>query len=124
MPALHLDGAALAGTPQQLLNENVAVLTYLGDAAGANTAVRLCPPEGSPLRYALLNRLGFLASELHKAFGPVFGPLNAAAKQRQKEVRGQWWRRRREWRRGCGVGRREGARGGRRCGLRELGSQP
>jgi glutathione S-transferase len=117
VPALRVDDAAASGGASgggvaqplpQLLNENVAVLMYLGDAAGANAAVRLTPPEGSPLRYALLNRLGFLTSELHKAFGPVFGPLEPAAKERQKEVRG------------CSAGR---ARAGSRERTRERGDR-
>lgn len=53
-----------------LLNENVATLTYLADRGNAN----LAPKEGSKERYAYLNDLGFVASELHPAYGALFNP--------------------------------------------------
>lgn len=53
-----------------ILNENVATLTYLADAGNA----ALSPKEGTPERYHYLNDLGFVASELHPAFGALFNP--------------------------------------------------
>lgn len=53
-----------------ILNENVATLTYLADAGNAG----LSPKEGTPERYRYLNDMGFVASELHPAFGPLFNP--------------------------------------------------
>ncbi len=53
-----------------LLNENVATLTFLADRGNAG----LAPKEGTAERYAYLNDLGFVASELHPAFGALFNP--------------------------------------------------
>jgi glutathione S-transferase len=53
-----------------LLNENVATLTYLADKGNAG----LAPKEGSQERYAYLNDIGFVASELHPAYGALFNP--------------------------------------------------
>lgn len=49
-----------------VLNENIATLSYLADQG-----VGLAPPPG-PGRYAYLNALGFVNSELHPAFGHLF----------------------------------------------------
>lgn len=74
-----------------LLNENVAVLQYLGDKCNESNSVygaRMMPKRGSIEYYKLQNRLGWLASELHKTFGPVFAPnLSNEAKASNKEVR-------------------------------------
>jgi glutathione S-transferase len=53
-----------------LLNENVATLTYLADVGNAG----LAPKDGTPSRYGYLNDVGFVASELHPAFGALFNP--------------------------------------------------
>ncbi|NUO50487.1 MAG: glutathione transferase GstA [Polyangiaceae bacterium] len=53
-----------------ILNENVATLTYLADKGNAG----LAPKEGSQERYAYLNDVGFVASELHPAYGALFNP--------------------------------------------------
>ena len=53
-----------------LLNENVATLTFLADQGNAG----LAPKEGSAERYAYLNDLGFVATELHAAYGVLFNP--------------------------------------------------
>jgi glutathione S-transferase len=71
VPALLLDDGAL-------LTENVALLPFLGDKAGLM-------PDGIG-RYRVLEWIGFLNSELHKSFGPLFGnaPEPEAGKARQK----------------------------------------
>ncbi|WP_420607938.1 glutathione binding-like protein [Novosphingopyxis sp.] len=48
-----------------LLTENPAVLTYLADHYGA-------APSGGR-RYKLLEWLGFIGTEIHGGFGPLFG---------------------------------------------------
>jgi glutathione S-transferase len=53
-----------------VLNENVATLTFLADQGNAG----LAPKEGTAQRYAYLNHLGFVNSELHPAFGVLFNP--------------------------------------------------
>lgn len=69
----------LAFSDGTILNENVATLTYLADAGSAG----LAPKEGSLARYRYLNDLGFVASELHPAFGALFNPtLSDEAKER------------------------------------------
>jgi glutathione S-transferase len=64
-----------------ILNENVATLTYLADTGNA----QLAPKEGTPERYAYLNQLAFVASELHKSVGALFNPaLSPEAREAAK----------------------------------------
>ena len=63
VPALELENG-------EVLTENAVVLQYLGDRAGAD----LLPPMGDFRRYRLLEWLNFIATELHKGFGPFFKP--------------------------------------------------
>ena len=58
VPALELEDGAL-------LTENTAILPYLGDKTG------LMPADGIA-RYRVLEWLGYITSELHKAFTPLF----------------------------------------------------
>src|SRR4051812_28116843 len=58
VPGLELDDGSL-------LTENTAVLPFLGDRAG------LMPPEGMA-RYRALEWIGYISSELHKSFAPLF----------------------------------------------------
>lgn len=58
VPALELEDGVL-------LTENTAILPYLGDRTG------LMPAEGIA-RYRVLEWLGYITSELHKAFTPLF----------------------------------------------------
>jgi len=51
-----------------ILNENGAVLQWIGDHAG----VSICPPSGSNERYMLQNCLNYLSSEVHQSFGILF----------------------------------------------------
>lgn len=73
VPALCLaDGA--------VLTENQAVLPYLADQA-PNSG--LIPAVGSLERYRLQEWLGFIGTELHKSFGPLWNP---AAPEAAKEA--------------------------------------
>ncbi len=64
VPALALDSG-------EVLTETQVVLQYIADqAAGSN----LAPAPGSIERYRLQEWLGFIATELHKGFGPLFKP--------------------------------------------------
>ena len=58
VPALELDDGSL-------LTENTALLPFLGDKAG------LMPADGMA-RYRALEWIGYIASEVHKAFAPLF----------------------------------------------------
>jgi glutathione S-transferase len=64
VPALALDDGAL-------LTENAVVLQYLADLA---PDARLLPPPGTMARWRVLEWLNYIATELHKGFGPLFHP--------------------------------------------------
>lgn len=68
VPALVLDDGTL-------LNENVAVLLYLGDR---KPEAGLVPPAGTPGYYAVVNALAFVSSEMHASFGPLFANVPSA----------------------------------------------
>lgn len=73
VPALVLDDG-------DVLTENVAVLPYL-----ASFEPRLFPESGMAKWHAV-ERLGFVSTELHKAFKPLFDPSAPdEAKQKAKE---------------------------------------
>ena len=61
VPAIELDDG-------ELLTENVAILSYIADRYPALMA------PGPFGRYRLLEMLAYLATELHKAFHPLFDP--------------------------------------------------
>lgn len=63
VPALRLDDG-------QVLTEGAAIVQYIADAKGAD---ELAPRAGTLGRARLQEHLNFVASELHKAFGPLFG---------------------------------------------------
>ncbi|MBV9571639.1 MAG: glutathione transferase GstA [Alphaproteobacteria bacterium] len=62
VPALALDDG---GT----LTENIAILNYLADRSGEKLHT---PRHGTLERYRLEEWLGFITTELHKSFGPLF----------------------------------------------------
>lgn len=64
VPALRLDNG-------EVLTENVAVLQYIADRAPAS---QLAPPVGTLARSRLVEWLGFISSEVHKAVSPMFNP--------------------------------------------------
>lgn len=67
VPALRLEDGSL-------LTEAAAVLQYLGDRAPASG---LLPALGTPERYRVIEWLYFIATELHKAFGPLWNPKSS-----------------------------------------------
>lgn len=77
VPAIALDDGAV-------LTENTAVLQFLADL---KPSAALAPPASSFERYRLQEWLGFINSEIHKSFGPLFNP-NApeATKEAAKEL--------------------------------------
>ncbi len=73
VPALELDDG-------QVLTEGTAIVQYLADQkAGAG----LAPAAGTIERARLQEHLNYVASEFHKAFGPLF---TADANEAQQEV--------------------------------------
>lgn len=75
VPALRLDNG-------ELLTENAVVLQYLGDQAGGF----LLPAAGDFRRYRVLEWLNFVATELHKGFGPFFRPAGEETKQFARDL--------------------------------------
>lgn len=70
VPALQFDDG-------EVLTENVAILGYVADQKPD-----LIPP-GHLGPYRLLEMLSYLASELHKAFHPLFVPRSTEAEKKQ-----------------------------------------
>ena len=69
VPALQFDDG-------EVLTENVAVLSYIADQDPALTV------GGHLGRYRLLEMLAYIASELHKAFHPLFDPKATEAEKK------------------------------------------
>lgn len=79
VPALQLDGPS-----SPVLTEVTAVVQYIADLVPERS---LAPPNGTMARYFLQEWLGFIATELHKQFGPLFDrqtPSSVAEHQRGK----------------------------------------
>ncbi|HUX74589.1 MAG TPA: glutathione transferase GstA [Steroidobacteraceae bacterium] len=68
VPALLLDDG-------QLLTEVAVILQYLADQ---KPDAALAPRAGSFERYRLLEILNYIATEVHKGFGPLFNPKASA----------------------------------------------
>ena len=66
VPCLELDGPG-----SESLTEAQVILQYIGDLA---TDLHLIPPAGTFARYHVQEWLAFIATELHKQFGPLFHP--------------------------------------------------
>ena len=54
-----------------MLTENAVYLQYIADWSRAAFSA---PPLGDFARYRVLEWLNFIATELHKSFGPLFNP--------------------------------------------------
>ena len=67
VPALELDNGAL-------LTEGTAIVQYIADQAPTS---HLAPANGTLERYKLQEWLGFINSELHKVYGPLWNPKAA-----------------------------------------------
>jgi glutathione S-transferase len=77
VPALDLGNG-------EVLTENAAVLQYLGDLYGDDS---MLPPVGQLRRYRVLEWLNFIATELHKGFGPLWNPeASAESKQAARDL--------------------------------------
>lgn len=80
VPALKLDDASV-------LTENAVIMQYLADQApGSAVAI---PREGFD-RYRLLEWVNFIATEIHKGFGPLWNPATPDAfKEATREALGK-----------------------------------
>jgi glutathione S-transferase len=80
VPVLEIDAG-------QRLTEGPVILQYLADQKHATD---LMPAAGTPERYRVQEWLNFVASELHKTYGPLFRPTTPDEfKRLSKEVIGK-----------------------------------
>lgn len=80
VPALQLDSG-------EVLTEGAAVVQYIADL---KPEAGLAPKAGTLARARLQEELNFIASELHKAFSPLFNPAisdSARSEAREKVAR-------------------------------------
>lgn len=68
VPALQLDSG-------EVLTEGPAIVQYLADQ---KPDAHLAPANGTLARYRLQEMLGFINSELHKTYSPLFNPKTPA----------------------------------------------
>ena len=80
VPALELDDGTL-------LTENVAILPFIADQ---KPEAGLAPPPETMARIRLIEWLAFLATELHKSFGPIFHRGNESLKAEARETIEKW----------------------------------
>lgn len=72
VPTLELDNG-------EILTEGAVIVQYIADQV---PALELAPAAGTLARYRLMEWLNFIATELHKGFGPLFNAsMPAEAKQ-------------------------------------------
>lgn len=76
VPALALDDGAI-------LLEAPAILQYLADS---KPDAGLAPAAGTMGRVRLQQHLNFIASELHKSFGPFFAPIKPEGAAREQAL--------------------------------------
>lgn len=70
----------------EVLTENGAVLQYIGDKAGNETIL----PGAGMERYRVIEWLGYLGSDVHKSFGPLWNPASSEeAKQAARDIVGK-----------------------------------
>ena len=75
VPALQLDDGSI-------LTEGTAIVQYLADS---KPAAGLAPANGTIDRYRLQALLGYINSELHKSFGPLFNPAVTAEVRAERQ---------------------------------------
>ena len=75
VPALLLDNG-------ELLTEGTAIVQYLADLKPESA---LAPPNGTLPRYRLQESLGYINSELHKTYSPLFNPATPAEVRQERK---------------------------------------
>jgi glutathione S-transferase len=76
VPALQLDNG-------ELLTEGQVIAQYLADL---NPDSKLAPANGTLARYRLQEWLGFINSELHKTYSPLFNPATPDAVREDRKA--------------------------------------
>lgn len=76
VPALELDNG-------EVLTEGPAIDQYLADLAPQSG---LAPANGTLARYRLQEMLGYINSEIHKSYSPLFNPATAAAVREERKA--------------------------------------
>lgn len=76
VPALRLDDGAL-------LTEGPAIVQYLADQKPGSG---IAPANGTLARYRLQEMLGYINSELHKTYSPLFNPNTTEAVRAEREA--------------------------------------
>ena len=74
MPVLELDDG-------EVLTEGTAIVQYLADQ---KPEAGLAPPNGTLARYRLQEMLGYINSELHKSYSPLFTPKTPAETREER----------------------------------------
>lgn len=75
VPALQLDNG-------ELLTEGPAIVQYLADQ---KPDAKLVPAAGTFERYRVQEMLGYINSEIHKTFSPLFNPATPAEVKAERE---------------------------------------
>lgn len=76
VPAIELDDG-------QLLTEGPAIVQYLADKAPEK---KLVPAAGTMERYRVQEMLGYINSELHKTYSPLFNPATTPELRQDREA--------------------------------------
>jgi len=76
VPALELDSG-------EILTEGPTIVQYLADQ---RPAARLIPPSGTLERYRVQEMLGYINSELHKTYSPLFNPKTSPELRADREA--------------------------------------
>nr|HEX4317848.1 glutathione transferase GstA [Kofleriaceae bacterium] len=79
VPVLRLDGPE-----SETLTEVAVILQYIADLVPGS---HLAPPAGTFARYHLQSWLNFIATELHKQFGPLFAVATPPATQQVQRAK-------------------------------------
>jgi glutathione S-transferase len=74
VPAIDIGGG-------EVLTEGPAIVQYLADQKGSST---LAPPNGTLARARLQEMLGYINSEIHKSYSPLFNPKTTPEVRQEK----------------------------------------
>jgi glutathione S-transferase len=76
VPALELDNG-------EVLTEGTAIVQYLADS---RPDAKLVPANGTLERYRVQEMLGYINSELHKTYSPLFSPASSPELRKDREA--------------------------------------